>query len=66
MVISAAFKVLLKANGNIKLSSDVAVLRITKEGITGWDPLNDFDQKSIERLPATCKNTIPAIITPAK
>ena len=55
MVVSAVFKAWLKANGNIKLSSDAAVLRIVKEGITGWNSfnegitgwnsLNDFDQK---------------------
>ena len=60
-MVSAVFKAWLKANTNIKLSSDAAVLRITKEGITGWDSLVDFDKKSIERLPAICKDTIPAI-----
>ena len=65
MAISAQFKAWLKANVNIKLSSDAAVLRITKEGITGWDSLIDFDKKSIERLPSICKEKIPEILADA-
>ena len=61
-MVSAQFKGWLKANVNIKLSSDAAVLRITKEGITGWDSLIDFDKKSIERLPSICKEKIPEIV----
>ena len=56
-----AFKSWLKANPNMKLSSDAAVTRITYEGITSFTALLDFDKKSIERLPATCKESIPAI-----
>ena len=60
-MVSATFKAWLKANVNMKLSSDAAVARILKEGITGWDALIDFDKKSIESLPAICKEAIPEI-----
>ena len=45
----------------MKLSSNAAVLRLTKEGITNFESLTDFDKKSMERLPATCKETIAQI-----
>ena len=58
---TAAFKNWLKTSGNMKLSSNAAVLRLTKEGITNFESLTDFDKKSMERLPATCKETIAQI-----
>ncbi len=45
----------------MKLSSDASVLRLTKEGITNFESLTDFDKKSLERLPATIKESIDAI-----
>jgi hypothetical protein len=49
---TAAFKSWLKDSTNMKLSSDASVLRLTKEGITNFESLTDFDKKSLERLPA--------------
>ena len=60
--VSAGFRSWLKSNPNMKLSSDAAVTRLTYEGITNFRSLIDFDKKSLERLPATCKETIPAIV----
>ena len=60
--VTNAFKSWLKSGTNMKLSSDASVLRITHEGITNYESLLDFDTKSIERLPATCKGTINAIV----
>jgi hypothetical protein len=62
MVVTAQFKAWLKSNPNMKLSSDAAVLRVIKEGITTFDDLVDFDKKSLERLPATCKEAVPEIL----
>ena len=56
-----AFRSWLKSGPNMKLSSDAAVTRILYEGITTFDSLNDFDEKSIQDLPGICKETIPAI-----
>ena len=61
LVVPAHFKQWLKSAPNMKLSSDAAVTRITHEGITSYDSLIDFDKKSIEGLPAICKESIPAI-----
>ena len=55
LVVTLAFKAWLKANSNMKLSSDAAVTRLTYEGITNMESLIDFDKKSIESLPNTCK-----------
>ena len=62
MVSAAAFKAWLKDSTNMKLSSDASVLRLTKEGITNFESLTDFDKKSLERLPSTCKESIDEII----
>ena len=59
---TAAFKSWLKDSTNMKLSSDASVLRLTKEGITNFESLTDFDKKSLERLPATTAKPIDAII----
>ena len=61
-VVTASFKSWLKSNTNMKLSSDSAVTRITYEGITTYASLEDFDTKSIERLPAICKESIHEIV----
>ena len=61
MAVTQSFKAWLKASTNMKLSSDASVLRLTKEGITNFESLTDFDKKSMERLPATCKVAITAI-----
>ena len=45
----------IKSNPNIRLSSDAAVTRIVSEGITTFASLLDFDKKSIQYLPKTCK-----------
>ena len=59
--VTASFRTWLKSSNNMKLNSDAAVTRITYEGITNYDSLQDFDKSSIESLPKTCINTIPAI-----
>ena len=59
---TASFRAWLKANPNMKLSSDAAVLRITHEGITSLDSLTDFDSKAIKLLPKVCKDDINAIV----
>ena len=56
-----AFKTWLKATVNMKLSSDAAVTRILHEGITTFESLTDFDDKSIGRLPTVCKEDIEEI-----
>ena len=61
LAVTAAFKSWLKANVNMKLSSDSAVTRLTFEGITTYPSLEDFDKKAIQALPAICKVGIPAI-----
>jgi len=60
-VVNASFRNWLKSNSNIRLCSESAVTRMTYEGVTNFPSLCDFDKKSIESLPATCKNSIPAI-----
>ena len=59
------FKSWFKANTNMKLASDAAVLRITHEGVTDWTSLVDFDRKSIESLGKACSKTIPSITADA-
>ena len=44
--VTTSFRSWLKANTNMKLSSDAAVLRITYEGITTFKSLNDFDKRA--------------------
>ena len=61
-IVTAAFKSWLKASTNIKLSSDAAVTRITHEGITNFESLLDFDKKSLQLLPSTCKEKVLAIL----
>jgi hypothetical protein len=56
-----AFRAWLKANTGMKLGYDSSVTRILYEGITNYISLLDFDTKSIQSLPSTCKNAIPAI-----
>jgi len=55
------FRLYLKQSSNIKLSSDVTVLRILYEGITNWDSLADFDESSMKAMAKNCKEMIPAI-----
>jgi hypothetical protein len=59
------FKGWLKNATNMKLSSKTSVLRLTKEGITNFESLTDFDKKSLEGLPAICKGSIKAIAADA-
>ena len=61
-MVTVTFKNWLKGNTTMKLSSDAAVHRICKEGITTFDSLTDFDKKSLERLPSVCKESIAAIV----
>ena len=56
-----AFKSWMKYNLNIRLSSDASVNRISSEGITTFASLPDFDRKSIQYLPGTCKVSISEI-----
>ena len=65
VTVTAAFKSWLKANTNMKLASDAAVLRITHEGVTDFASLVDFDRESIEALSKACSKTIPAITADA-
>ena len=58
---NAFFRTWLNSNNTIKISSNAAVVRITYDGIVNFVSLADFDQKSIESLPTTCKDKIPAI-----
>ena len=50
-VTTPALRSYLKTFPNMKLSVDSAVTRITYEGITDFDSLDDFDKYSIESLP---------------
>ena len=60
-VVTIGFKNWLKGSTNMKLSTDVAVVRITHEGITTYLSLCDFDAKSLQNLPSVCKESIPAV-----
>ena len=60
--VSASFKQYLKSSNNMKLSSDASVTRVTYEGLTNFDSLQDLDKKTIEKLPSICKEKIQAII----
>ena len=60
-VVNNTFKNWLKANVNIKLASDAAVLRITHEGVTDFPSLVDFDRDSIESLGKVCNRKIDKI-----
>ena len=62
-MVTVSFKNWLKGNTTMKLSSDAAVHRICKEGITTFDSLTDFDKKSLERLPSVCKESIHSNLT---
>ena len=55
----------LKNASHMKLNSKATVLRLTKEGITNFESLTDFDKKSLEGLPAICKSSIKAITADA-
>ena len=55
----------LKNASHMKLHSKASVLRLTKEGITNFESLTDFDKKSLEGLPAICKGSIKAIAADA-
>ena len=55
----------LKNASHMKLNSKASVLRLTKEGITNFESLTDFDKKSLEGLPAICKGSIKAIAADA-
>ena len=59
---TAAFRTWLKGATNMKLSSDAAVTRVLHEGINNYESLTDFDKKSIEKLPAVCKEGIDEIL----
>ena len=59
--VTIAFKAWLKANVNMKLASDAAVLRMSYEGVTDFASLIDFDRDSIEALTKACSKTIPAV-----
>lgn len=56
-----AFKSWLKANPNMKLTSNASVTRITYEGLTDYLSLLDFDRESIEALSKACSRSIPAV-----
>ena len=58
---TASFKAWLKGNTGIKLSSDNSVARLVAEGINNYEALLDFDKKSLQSLPARCKEATPAI-----
>ena len=60
-VVNNTFKNWLKANVNIKLASDAAVLHITHEGVTDFPSLVDFDRDSIESLGKVCNRKIDKI-----
>lgn len=64
-VVTNAFKNWLKGSNNMRLNTDVAVVRITHEGITTYLSLCDFDQKSLQNLPSICKEDIPAVTADA-
>jgi hypothetical protein len=61
LTVTNTFKAWLKANVNMKLASDAAVLRLTYEGVTDFVSLLDFDRDSIEALSKACSKPIPAV-----
>ena len=62
---TASFKAWLKGNTGMKLYSDNSVARLVAEGINNYEALLDFDKKSLQSLPATCKDATPAIAADA-
>lgn len=60
-VVNNTFMNWLKANVNIKLTSDAAVLRISHEGVTDFPSLVDFDRDSIEFVGKVCNRKIDKI-----
>ena len=58
---TAAFRLYLKSNPNMRLMSDAAVMRVTYEGITSYESLADFDKASLKELARNCRETIPAV-----
>lgn len=61
MSVTNSFRTWLKSNAGMKLSTDSAVDRVIKEGITGFETLVDFDKKSIQNLPSICKEAVAAV-----
>ena len=60
--ITAAFRNWLKANTNMKLFSNAAVIRLTHEGVTDFRSLLDFDRDSIKALSKACSRDIDAVL----
>lgn len=56
-----AFRLYLKSNPNMRLSSDVSVQRVLYEGITEYASLADFDKASLKELSRNCRASIPAV-----
>ena len=62
---TAAFRLFLKSNPNMRLMSDAAVVRVTYEGVTSYESLADFDKDSLKELARNCRTTIPAVVEDA-
>lgn len=62
---TAAFGAWLKENTGIKLSSDNSVSCLVAKGFNNYKALLDFDKKSLQSLPATCKEPTSAITADA-
>ena len=58
---NASFRTWLNSNNTINLSFNVAVICMTYEGITNFASLTNFDKKSIESIPTTCRENTLAI-----
>ena len=66
VVTTVDFRRWLKSNPNMKLNSDVAVLRIIAEGITSYESLADFDEKSDQNLATVCREYSSHCCWPSK
>lgn len=51
----------LKQTTNIGMRSNAVILRVEHEGLTSFESLYDFDEKSIKALQSACKEEVDAI-----
>ena len=62
---TASFKTWLKENTGMKLYPNNSDSCLAVEGINDYEALLDFDKKSLQSLPATCKDATQAIAADA-
>ena len=56
------FNQYLKQNTCIGMQTNVITTRVNHEGLSTFESLLDFDEKSIKALQTACKEAVPAIM----